>query len=195
MPKFDASTGECWVRVYREGVAAAVGHDLVFNVGEFSVQVDPANASVRAQFKADSLRVLGTPAEVDDGEAPGIGGLSARDKSKIEDNLQKKVLQTQRFAVISFESTHVTTPVGHDGHHAFEVHGTLSLHGVERAIRVAVTTQADASVARVRLHQPDFGIAPFRALMGALKVRADVDIELRLPLGKDALSGLAGGAA
>jgi len=159
-------------------------------VGEFSVQVDPANASVRAQFKADSLRVLGTPAEVDDGEAPGIGGLSARDKSKIEQNLQKKVLETHRFAVISFESTAVSLRAGHN---EAQVRGKLSMHGVEREIRVAVQPGAQESVARVRLHQPDFGIAPFRALMGALKVGAHVDIELRLPLGEDALKGVADG--
>ena|SRR5690554_195617 len=189
MPKFDASTGQCWVRVYREGVAAAVGHDLVLSVGEFWVEIDAPNPGIRARFQADSLRVLGTQSEVDAPGAPG-GGLSARDKSKIEQNLQKKVLETHRFAVISFESTAVSLRAGHN---EAQVRGKLSMHGVEREIRVAVQPGAQESVARVRLHQPDFGIAPFRALMGALKVGAHVDIELRLPLGEDALKGVADG--
>ena len=36
-------------------------------------------------------------------------------------------------------------------------------------------------VAEVRLHQPDFGITPYRALLGALRVRADVLVSLSIP--------------
>lgn len=185
MQIFDASTAQCWVRVYREGVAAAVGHDLLLGVGTFTVEVDAQTPKIRASFQAESLRVLGTQT---DGGAPGE--VSARDRSKIEQNLRQKVLETHRFAVISFESTAVSLPQGAD---EAEVRGRLSLHGVAREIRVAVELGAAQSVARARLHQPDFAITPFRALMGALKVRADVDIELRLPLGKDAIRRVAGG--
>lgn len=197
MQSFDASTGQCLVRVYREGLAAAVGHDLVLEVGEFSVEIDADTPRIRAKFQADSLRVLGTQAEyaqfleqAKKGDTLGAGSLSGRDKSKIESSLHKKVLQTHRFPVIRFESTAVSAP---EEGGALEVRGALILHGVERAIRVAVEAGEDASVARARLHQPDFDIAPFRALMGALKIKPDVEVELRLALGIDALKRSAGG--
>lgn len=191
MPNFDASTGQCLVRIYREGLAAAVGHDLVLKVGAFSVEVDTHAPRISAQFQADSLRVLGTQEEyarAADPQTMTSAALSARDRAKIESSMQKKVLETARFPVIRFESTGVSAG---DASDILEVRGTLNLHGVERAISVSVKGDAEASVARVRLHQPDFGIEPFRALMGALKVQADVEIEFRLGLGFDALKGAA----
>lgn len=199
MPNFDASTAQCLVRVYREGLAAAVGHDLVLEVGEFSIEIDAEKPGIRARFQADSLRVLGTQTEyaqfleqAKKEDLLGEGALSARDRSKIESHLQKKVLQTRRFPVISFESTAVSAP---EEGGAGEVRGALTLHGVEREICVSVEADAEASVARVRLHQPDFDIAPFRALMGALKIKPDVEIELRLALGIDGLKRVTGGEA
>ena len=111
MPHFDASTGQCLVRIYREGLAAAVGHDLVLKVGEFSVEVDTDTPRVSAQFQADSLRVLGTQEEyarASDPKTMTSAALSARDRAKIESNMQKKVLETARFPVIRFESTGVS---------------------------------------------------------------------------------------
>jgi hypothetical protein len=36
-------------------------------------------------------------------------------------------------------------------------------------------------VAQVVLHQPDFGIKPYSAMLGALRIRPDVRIELSVP--------------
>jgi hypothetical protein len=39
-------------------------------------------------------------------------------------------------------------------------------------------------VAEIKLHQPDFGIKPFTAALGALKVKPDVVVRVSVP--KDA---------
>jgi hypothetical protein len=202
VPSFDASNSQCLVRVYREGIAAAVGHDLVLEVGEFVVDVDPESAAISARFQADSLRVLGTRDEYEaekdarDSRTGDSSALSKRDKRKIERNLRGDVLQTKRFPVITFESAGGLLPAGSASNNgvrvdSFQVRGQLGLHGVEREVEVEVQPQDTASVARARVHQPDFEIAPFRALMGALKIKADVDVELRIGLN---LAGLAGRA-
>ena len=59
--------------------------------------------------------------------------------------------------------------------------GTLALHGVERQITVQVRPEGDRMVAAVPLHQADFGIRPFSALLGALKVKPDLTVRLSLP--------------
>lgn len=220
MPSFDASNSKCLIRVYREGIASAVGHDLMLEVGEFSVDMTTDTPRISARFQTDSVRALG-PQTVFDREVEArmeelaalpasqradhgvistwktYPTLSERDKAKIESNLKKKVLQTRRFPVVNFESSSVVPTADGDG---ARVCGLLRLHGVEREISVSIerdthaslTGHADHCIARVTLQQPDFGITPFRALMGALKVKADVDVELHLPLGLDAVRRVGG---
>lgn len=168
------------VRVYREGLAAAVGHDLVLECEAFEVTLDPQTRSVRARFQADALRVLGTPEEFEANPRRfSSRALGERDRRKIEQNMQKDVLQTSRYPVITFDSTGMRA----DGGAPSQVDGKLSLHGVTRPISVMLAREQEHGqeicVARVRLEQPDFGIAPFRALMGALKIKTHVDVELR----------------
>jgi hypothetical protein len=38
-------------------------------------------------------------------------------------------------------------------------------------------------VSEVRVHQPDFGIKPYSAALGALKVQADVTVKVSAPAG------------
>lgn len=33
----------------------------------------------------------------------------------------------------------------------------------------------------MRVHQPDFGITPFKAMLGALRIQPQVDVELVVP--------------
>lgn len=56
--------------------------------------------------------------------------------------------------------------------------GALTLRGVTRRIELQVTREEGAVHARTPLHQPDFGIRPFQAMFGALRIKADVDVEL-----------------
>ena len=172
MPIFDPTNTECTVYVYREGIAAAVGHDLAIEVGDFSIEVDDDSGAIEARFAADSLRVRHA---VQDGQ-PRPGKLSEKDKKKIERNISKDVLEASRFPVITFRSTDVSRRS-----HRLHVAGTLQLHGVEGSVDVDGTSGDGATMARVQLNQPDFGIEPYRALLGALKIKPQVDIELRVP--------------
>lgn len=176
MSSYDQSDSECVVYVYREGIAAAVGHDLAIEVGDFDVEVGEQGA-VEARFAADSLRVRHA---MEDGQARP-GKLSGRDQKKIERNIRKDVLEAKRHPVIRFRSTEVSRRDAR-----VHVEGRLELHGVERAIAFDASVEDGATVARVRLHQPDFGIEPYRALLGALKLKADIDVELRVPFVPDA---------
>jgi polyisoprenoid-binding protein YceI len=59
--------------------------------------------------------------------------------------------------------------------------GRLALHGRERATTVEARLEGGAWRARATVHQPDFGITPYTALLGTLRVRPDVIVEVSLP--------------
>ncbi|MFW5966901.1 MAG: YceI family protein [Persicimonas sp.] len=172
MPTFDQTNSECVVYVYREGLASAVGHDVAIEATSFEIEVDEDSRVVEARFEADALKVRHA---MEDGE-PNPGALSDGDKKKIEKNMRRKVLETKRHPVISFRSTAVD-----DDGSTVRIEGVLDLHGVERDVAFDARRGDDYIRARVRLHQPDFDIEPYRAFLGALRVKAEVDVEVRLP--------------
>jgi YceI-like protein len=172
MQVFGSEQSDCFVYVYREGALSAVGHDLKLRVTDFRIEVGEEPA-VRAELRADSLRVVGVlrGGAVDDRE-PG-----ERDRREIEENIRRDVLESERYPVITFRSL----SVARNGDGA-RVTGRLDLHGVVRDIELPVRWESGRAVARVRVHQPDFGIKPFRALLGALRVKPDVLVEAIVPI-------------
>jgi polyisoprenoid-binding protein YceI len=86
------------------------------------------------------------------------------------------VLRASRFPDIRFASTAASRRV--DG---YDVEGTLTLTGVSRPVTVEVRRDGERLVAEVLVHQPAFGIRPYSAMLGALKVRADVLVRVSVP--------------
>jgi polyisoprenoid-binding protein YceI len=152
----------CRVLTFREGLLSPVGHDLTLRVQRFSVEVAADGASLEARFDAGSLMV----------EAPA--SLSAHDRASIEENIRREVLEVRRHPEIRFRAK-----VSRDGDRA-QLDGTLALKGVERPLRIASERVGEMWRARVTLHQQDFGIKPYTAMLGALRVRADVIVEIEV---------------
>src|SRR3981189_252134 len=59
---FGPHNGRILVKTYREGLARAVGHDLVIEVGEWSAEAnvgeDPADTTISATAQVDSLNPI-----------------------------------------------------------------------------------------------------------------------------------------
>ncbi len=163
MPTYDASNAECRVFTFKEGLLSAVAHDLEIDVERFEVEVAD-DGSIVASFDAASLRVL--DAVVDGTRAPGK--LSARDKKKIDAYILSDVLRTKRHPKVRFESTKVGES---------SVEGRLELHGRSKQISLRRLGEAEAEVT---LHQPDFGIKPFSAMLGTLKIKPGIRVRMRL---------------
>lgn len=171
MARFDHGTATCLVFTYKEGLLSPIAHDLKIEVTRFSIETDPDVPSVRAELDPGSLRVV---TAMRDGRPHDA--LSDKDKREIEKNIREDVLHTKRHASIRFAST----AVRRDGD-AFEVEGDLTLHGATNRIRTRVAPEGDVLVAELTLHQPDFGIKPYRAALGALRVQADVEVRVSVP--------------
>jgi len=162
----------CVILTFRDGVLAAAAHDLVLRVTDFEIDVDPAEPAVRARFGAASLRLV---ASLRDGHR--VAGPGASERQEIERTAAETVLQAGRHPQIRFRSTAVSARA--DG--GYDVTGDLSLAGRTRPVTAEVHRKGDRLVGEVRLHQPDFGIAPYSAMFGAIKVKADVFVRVSIP--------------
>lgn len=86
------------------------------------------------------------------------------------------MLAARRFPTIEFRSTRVVR----DGERA-RIEGQLTLHGVTRPLVADALADASDWRAELRLDQRDFGIKPFSAMLGTLRVRPEVLVRIRVP--------------
>lgn len=172
MARFDAYNSECLVFSFKEGLLAPIAHDLKLRVERFSIEVDDATHEIKATFDPSSIQVV--CAQVEGREDPSA--LSKSDKKKIHDNVIKDVLHVRKNPEIRFESTNVV-PRGE----GFAVEGTLHLHAKSRTIQTSIRADGDRWVSEVQVHQPDFGIKPYSAALGTLKVKPDVLVRVSVP--------------
>lgn len=167
--------GSLQVRTGRQGMASRVGHDLILEASNWratiTVDAEPARSEVEATIEPRSLEVVA-----------GTGGakpLSEKDKNDIKKNIAGLLGNNS----ITFQSTSV---VAKDDNSA-TVSGDLSIAGQTRPVTLDVSIEpaGDGSRLKARLPivQSDFGVKPYSAMMGALKVKDEVDVELdvRLP--------------
>jgi len=172
MIRLGPPAASCRVLTFREGLLSGFGHDLVFDVTRFDIRIDESRREADASFDAASLRVV--HALRDGVELPNA--ISDADRRTIEDNVRRDVLDANRYPEVRFRSTRLAAVA--DG---FDVAGRLTLHGTEREILVALRRAGDRHAAEVDLQQPDFGIQPYSAFLGALKVKPGVVVQLSLP--------------
>jgi polyisoprenoid-binding protein YceI len=161
----------CRVLTYREGILARLAHDLELQVTRFDIRIDETARRVDASFDAASLRV--ERALRDGVEVP----LGDADRRTIEDVTRRDVLETGKYPEVRFRSTRVV-----DADDGFDVSGRLMLHGKERDLTVRLRRTASRYTADVPVHQPDFGIQPYSALLGAMRVKPEVTVSLSLPV-------------
>jgi polyisoprenoid-binding protein YceI len=156
------------VRTRRGGAAAKAGHDLLIHVtrweGALEVGEDAQPAGATLTADATSLRVReGTG---------GIQTLGDEDKANIEQTIDDEVLKRRD---IVFRSTRVEP--GADGRLSME--GELTLAGQSKPIAFDLAVGEDGHVsATAVVTQTRWGMKPYSALFGTLKVLDDVEVSL-----------------
>jgi polyisoprenoid-binding protein YceI len=156
------------VNTYREGVGAKVGHDLVIDVTRWEATIelagDPAGSSIRLTADPRSL-------EVREG-LRGLKPLSDKDRAEIRKTIDAKVLGG---SPISFTSRAVRGAPS--GGAPLIVEGDLTLAGQTRPMTAELAIADDGHVtATIPVTQTNWDIKPYRGLMGALKVRDEVEV-------------------
>jgi hypothetical protein len=165
-------TGTLQVRTYREGVAQKVGHDLVIDVGQWE-----AMAEVREDGTLSAVQLNAEPRSLHVREGlHGVKPLTDKDRAEIRKTIGEKILLGRP---IAFRSTALEP-----GDAVVAVRGELELAGTTRPVSFELSATADGRVrGTLAVTQSEWGIKPYRGLMGALKVRDTVEvvIDVQLP--------------
>ena len=158
--------GTLRVHTYREGIASKLGHDLIIAVDRWqaTVQVSADGSPVAVELEADprSMRVL---------EGNGLKPLTEKDRGDILNNIDQHVLRGQPIAFRSHkvdrESERLT------------VSGDLALAATTRQATFDLVISANGRVSgTLPVTQSHWGITPFSAPGGVLRLRDTIDVVL-----------------
>jgi polyisoprenoid-binding protein YceI len=164
-------SGALRVHTYREGMAQKVGHDLIIDVGQWQANLEVAEGGTP---KAIALEADPRSLQVREGQH-GVKPLTDKDRAEIRSNIDQKVLRGQP---IAFSSRTVELADGR-----LTVRGELTMAGSTRPSSFELDVAGDGRLSgRLSVTQSEWGIKPYRALMGALKVRDTVEVVLSVAL-------------
>lgn len=162
----DPKLSKIEIQVAKDGFLKAFGHDHLVSAGKFSgeIQFDSeklGESLVNFAVETASLKVI------DPGE-------SEKDRNEVQATmLGEQVLDATKYPQIKFSSTSVKA-----GSSASQlvVEGTLALHGTPKPLTVPVRFQVtgDGTLVadtEVSVLQSDFGITPYKAVGGTVRVK------------------------
>ena len=156
------------VQTGRSGAAAKAGHDLVIEVTSWEATLEVGdNASLELSADSTSLHVR-----------EGKGGMQALgddDKADIRKTIDKDVLKKKdiKFTSSSCERTG-------DG---LKVSGDLEMGGKSQPVSFDLSESDGTLTGSAAVKQSDWGIKPYSALFGALKVNDEVKVVVEATLG------------
>jgi polyisoprenoid-binding protein YceI len=155
------------VKTRKSGAAAKAGHDLVIEVtaweATLTLGADPAQSSIALTADAGSLKVR-----------EGSGGMMAlgeEETRSIEQSIADDVLKG---TTIAFASTSIAPDPESGG---LAVTGELELHGNRRPIAFDLAIGTDGALSGSAIvKQTTWGMKPYSALFGTLKVVDEVEV-------------------
>ena len=174
------------VHTKRGGAAAKAGHDLELHVTAWEATLDLDAGTAELSADATSLRV-----------EKGTGGMQAlgeEDKDNIRRTIDSDVLQEQN---ITFRSSRVERAGGSAGGGAgsaeaaagaaagaagdgrYRVEGELTLAGSTQPLGFDLEVRDEHVSGQAVVTQTRWGMKPFSALFGTLKVLDDVEVRLQ----------------
>ena len=172
-----ASESSFWVFVPKAGLLSGFAHDHEIGVKSFTGKIvvpelGASGGSLELNVDATSLAVLD--------KKP-----SEEDKKKIYNSMHTEALESAKHPKIMFKSVSVTDlkPTGGDVY-SFTLNGDLTLHGVTKRIAVPVSLTINAqelrAIGKYTLRQTDFGIKPYSAAGGTIKVKNEITVNFNI---------------
>ena len=174
--RFGADTGRLLIRTYRTGLGSRAGHDLTIEVADWqgtaTVGPDAAASSVALRIDANSF-------EIREGHG-GIKPLTDADRANIRKTI-RDLLDTARYPSITFESTGLRG-AGPD----LSAEGELTIRAAAHPVGARGSIDESSGKPQLRataqVVQSEWGIKPYSAFLGALKLRDTVDVDVDVTL-------------
>jgi polyisoprenoid-binding protein YceI len=166
------AAGKLLVKTARTGLGSRAGHDLTIEVTRWqgSASVDtshPGNSSVTLSAEVDSF-------EVREGTG-GVKPLTNGDRAEIKKIVREKILRGGQHPAIRFQSREIQGSA-----ESFNVVGDLTIAGTTRPITVRCRAGDSGVRGSATVVQSEWGIRPYTAFFGALKVRDAVEVTFDL---------------
>ena len=154
------------VGMHTEGPLAILGHQRIFEV--------PSKVSIQTiDMNLDGAQII---ADGDVLHAALLGDMAEKDRREIIQRKNEDVLHTDKFPTCRFEASYLEAEN--------RLVGTLELHGIMAPCELPLVVSAKpigfwAEGSR-ELDLRPFGIKPYRALLGAIKVAPSVTVSYSL---------------
>jgi polyisoprenoid-binding protein YceI len=168
-------SGQLLIKTSRTGLGARAGHDLTIEVTRWQADVtvdsaDVARSSVSVEADVGSFEVrTGTG---------GVKPLTDADRAEIKKTIGEKILHTGQHPAITFRSTQVAGTPG-----SFSIDGDLTITGRTQPVTVHGRLADDRVQGSAAVVQSRWGIRPYTAFFGALKLSDEVTIEFNIRIG------------
>lgn len=172
MRSFDAKSAECFVFTFKEGLLSKVAHDLKIAVRKFTIDIADDASSVSGRFDTSSLEVV---AAMRDGQED-LSALSGGDRQKIHTSIAEEVFGPKLRGDAVFTSRRVEKRG-----ESYRIDGDLTLGATTRPLSLDAVRDGGMRSVEARIFQPDFGIKPFSAMLGALKIKPELLVRVRVP--------------
>jgi polyisoprenoid-binding protein YceI len=155
-------TGRLSVRTQKAGAASKAGHNLLMAVTAWSATLEVGEqTTIELTADSNSLKVI-----------EGSGGMTSlgdSDKAGIGQTIVEEVLQG---TTIAFRSTSVS------GTDPLHVTGELELAGQTHPVSFDLSAADGRLTGSATVKQSDWGMKPYSALFGTLKVVDEVTVEV-----------------
>jgi polyisoprenoid-binding protein YceI len=160
--------GTIHVFTFKEGVVSRAAHDLRLTLERFDIDLE--GEAVEGEFHLDSLKLDGP---VRDGIVhPQEYGAGQR--ADVERAMHVEILHTARNPVARFHGRAFPKGGG------LRVSGELDLAGNKAPLAFDVTNDGGTYLARIPIQPSHWGIAQYRALLGAIRLKDTIRIDIAL---------------
>lgn len=170
MPTWTQADATCEIFTYKAGLLSAVGHDLLLRCNKFELTYE--DGEVHGRFDGLAMEVVGA---LKNGQV-NPNALSEQDCRDILNNIRVGVFKRHEASDITFMCDDLE-----EDDELIEGEGTLTIPPNDHDIDFELSIDGDQAVCEVTLHQPDWGIAPFKALMGTLRIQPDIKVRVTVP--------------
>jgi len=160
--------GTIHVFTFKDGVLSAVAHDLRIRVERFDITL--AGDQVRAEIDLRSLHVDGP---IEDGVLQEKK-YDAGKRADVEKAMHGDVLHTEKNPKAIFTGVAAPSAAG------FDVSGELELGGTTAPLSFAVGAEGATYRAEFELQPSRWRISQYKALLGAIKLKDMIRIQLAL---------------
>jgi polyisoprenoid-binding protein YceI len=171
----DAAASRFTVQALATGLLSAFGHNPTIAIRDYGGEIQFAcdtyqDAHVRVTVRTTGMEVLDE--------------MKKDDRNKLEQEMNEKVLEVQRFPTAEFESKQIAVDKLSDSLLHARVTGELSFHGVTRTHSLEARVTNMGSLLRISgdfsLRQSDYGIKPTSFAAGALRLKDEVKFNFEM---------------